>query len=34
MDMLHMFLSSRSAYFAAVSVVGCLNCMSVWIIDS
>ena len=34
MDMLHMFLSCRIANFAAVSVVGCLNFMRFWIIDS
>ena len=34
MDMLHIFLSNRIAYLAAVSVVGCLNCMRFWIIDS
>ena len=28
----HVF--NRSAYFATVSVVGCLNCMRFWIIDS
>ena len=34
MNMLHMFLSSRIANFAAFSVVGCLNCMRFWITDS
>ena len=34
MNMLHMFLSSRIAYFTAVSFVERLNCMRFWITDS
>ena len=34
MSTLHMFLSSKIAYFVAVSIVGCLNCERVWTTDS